>query len=129
MKPIYATGPINVGGCHYQAGEEITCGAGARVSLLRFRQATEVPPSATDDSPPDSDNESEDDISGDDNSLAVLGLDDAIVKSLADNEIHDLDQLIDYIDNGGRLRDLKGIGAATEKRIQESIEQYLPDGE
>lgn len=129
MNPIYATDPINVGGRHYQSGEEIVCGPGARASLLRFRQATEVPPSAPDDSTTDSDDESEDDISGDDNSLAVLGLGETLVKSLEVNEITDLDRLIDYIDKGSKLRDLKGIGAASEKIILDSIENYLPDDE
>lgn len=136
MEPIYALFPINVGGIHYIAGEEITCGSGARASLLRLGQATVMKPGQSEPDEPDPDDETEDeDIDEDDDSsnqetesgestpLSVLGLEDSISKKLQDNGIGSIEQLDEYLADGSHLQELTGIGAPTEAKILEAREK------
>ena len=122
MSKLYAVCPINVGGMKYKPGQEIKCGDGARVSLLRCGQATTNEPAV---SVPVEEVVTGQETDDEFTELSELGLDEQIIEKLQENNLRCVEQLFAYIDAGTKLSKLTGIGEATEAKINESIELYL----
>lgn len=111
MKPIYAIVPINVHGRNYQAGDEIECGSGARVSLLRMSQASEKKPEKG----------SEQVVPEGDTPLDETEMDLSAINALKKNGILSVEQLYGYLDSGKDLTELTGIGKPSAEKILEVL--------
>ena len=72
-----------------------------------------------DDEDPDEDDPDDEDLDdGSEMTFEQFGLDERLAALLLENDLADVDALVDWIDEGGDLTTIRGIGKASQKTIE-----------
>ena len=80
-----------------------------------YATALDEPPAAD----PDEDDPDDEDLDdGSEMTFEQFGLDERLAALLLENDLADVDALVDWIDEGGDLTTIRGIGKASQKTIE-----------